>query len=57
MNVRSLDPNQAISRSLSFDEFLSAFAWSYECFISILFAIFSSVALGLAALGLFSLVA
>ena len=57
VNVRTLDPNQAISRSFSFDDFLSSFAWSYERFISILFAIFSSLALGLAVMGLFSVMA
>jgi predicted permease len=56
-NVRTLDPNQAIARSRSFEEFLSTFVWSYERFISILFAIFSTIALALAAIGLFSVVA
>ena len=57
LTVRALDPDQAISSSFSFDDFLSSFAWSYERFISVLFAIFSSVALGLAVMGLFSVIA
>jgi putative ABC transport system permease protein len=57
MNIHAVNPDQAISRSWSFEEFLSLFAWSYERFISILFAVFSTVALGLAVIGLFSVVA
>jgi len=56
-SIRSLDQNQAVSGVYAFDDFLSMFAWSYDRFISVLFAVFSSVALGLAAIGLFSVVA
>jgi predicted permease len=55
--VRSLDPNQAIDRVFAYDDFLSQFAWAFDRFISILFTIFSAVALALAAIGLFSVVA
>jgi len=56
-SIRSLNQNQAVSRITPFDDFLSMFVWSYDRFISVLFAVFSSVALGLAAIGLFSVVA
>ncbi len=56
-SMRALDQNQAITREYSFEEFLSTFVWSHDRFISILFAVFSAVALGLAAIGLFSVVA
>jgi ABC-type antimicrobial peptide transport system permease subunit len=39
------------------DEYLSMFVWSHERFIAVLFGVFSFVALGLAAVGLASVVA
>jgi predicted permease len=56
-SMRALDQNQAVSQEYAFEDFLSMFVWSHDRFISILFAIFSAVALGLAAIGLFSVVA
>jgi predicted permease len=56
-NIRGLNQNQAVGFVYSMDEFLSMFVWSYERFIAVLFAVFSFVALGLAALGLASVVA
>ncbi len=56
-SIRSLNENQAVNRVYVFDEFLSMFAWSYDRFIFVLFTVFSSIALGLAAIGLFSVVA
>ena len=56
-NIRALNQNQAVGFVYSMDEFLSMFVWSYERFIAVLFAVFSFVALGLAALGLASVVA
>ncbi len=56
-NIRSLNQNQAVSFVYSMDEYLSTFVWSHERFIAVLFAVFSFVALGLAALGLASVVA
>jgi predicted permease len=55
--VRSLNPNQAIQLVYTYDEYLSLFAWAFDRFISTLFTIFSIVALALAAIGLFSVVA
>ena len=55
--VRSLNSNQALERVFTYDEYLSMFAWSFDRFISVLFTIFSTVALALAAIGLFSVVA
>jgi predicted permease len=57
VSMRALDQNQAVSQQYAFEDFLSMFVWSHDRFISILFAIFSAVALGLAAIGLFSVVA
>lgn len=56
-NVRSLNQNQAVSFAYSMDEFLSDFVWAHERFIAVLFGVFSFVALGLAAIGLASVVA
>jgi predicted permease len=56
-SVRTLNPNQALQRPQLLDDFLAEFAWSHERFISILFLIFSAVAVGLAATGLFSTIA
>ena len=55
--MRALDQNQAVTQEFAFEDFLSMFVWSHDRFISILFAVFSAVALGLAAIGLFSVVA
>ena len=56
-NIRALNQNQAVSFVYSMDEYLSLFVWSHERFIAVLFAVFSFVALGLAAIGLASVVA
>ena len=56
-SMRVLDQNQAVTQEFAFEDFLSMFVWSHDRFISILFAVFSAVALGLAAIGLFSVVA
>jgi predicted permease len=56
-SMRALDQNQAVSQEYAYEDFLSMFVWSHDRFISILFTIFSVVALGLAAIGLFSVVA
>jgi ABC-type antimicrobial peptide transport system permease subunit len=55
-NIRALNQNQAVGFVYSMDEFLSMFVWSHERFIAVLFAVFSFVALGLAAIGLASVV-
>jgi predicted permease len=55
--IRALDQNQAITQQYAFEDFLSMFVWSHDRFISILFSVFSAVALGLAAIGLFSVIA
>jgi predicted permease len=55
--MNALDQNQAVTQEYAFEDFLSMFIWSHDRFISILFAVFSAVALGLAAIGLFSVVA
>jgi predicted permease len=56
-SIRSLNQNIAVSQSYVLDDYLSTFVWSYDRFISILFSLFSAFALGLAAIGLFSVVA
>jgi predicted permease len=56
-NIRTLNQNQAVSFVYSMDEYLSMFTWAHERFIAVLFAVFSFVALGLAAIGLASVVA
>ncbi len=56
-NIRALNQNQAVSFVFSMDEYLSMFVWSHERFIAVLFGVFSFVALGLAAIGLASVVA
>src|SRR6185437_7887584 len=56
-NIRTLNQNQAVSFVYSLDEYLSMFVWSHERFIAALFSVFSFVALGLAAIGLASVVA
>ena len=57
MNIRAFNQNQAIYRAISYDEFMSMFVWSHERFIATLFGVFSFVALGLAAIGISSVVA
>lgn len=57
VNLRAYNQNQAIYRAVSFDEFFSMFVWSHERFIAALFGVFSFVALGLAAIGISSVVA
>jgi predicted permease len=57
VNIRALSQNQAVYRAQSYDEFLSMFVWSHERFIAALFGVFSFVALGLAAIGISSVVA
>jgi predicted permease len=56
-NIRALNQNQAVGMTYSLDEYLSMFVWSHERFIAVLFGVFSFVALGLAAIGLASVVA
>ena len=56
-SMRALDQNQAVSQQFAYEDFLSMFVWGRDRFISIFFSIFSAVALGLAAIGLFSVVA
>ncbi|WP_446744796.1 ADOP family duplicated permease [Silvibacterium acidisoli] len=55
--MRQVDQSQTANQTYAYEDFLSTFAWSHDRFISILFGIFSVVALGLAAIGLFSTVA
>jgi predicted permease len=57
VNLRAYNQNQAIYRTISYDEFFSMFVWSHERFIAALFGVFSAVALGLAAIGISSVVA
>jgi len=57
VNIRSFNQNQAVYRAQSYDEFLSMFVWAHERFIATLFGVFSFVALGLAAIGISSVVA
>jgi predicted permease len=57
LNLRALNQNQAIYRATSFDNYFSIFVWSHERFIAALFGVFSFVALGLAVLGISSVVA
>jgi predicted permease len=55
--LMALNPDQAIQRPLPMDEFLSMFSWSHERFTSVIFMLFAIVALALAMIGLFSVVA
>ena len=57
VSMRGLDANQAVTQQYAYEDYLSMFAWSHDRFISVLFSVFSAVALGLAAIGLFSVVA
>jgi len=54
VNIRAFNQNQAVSRAQSYDEFFSMFVWSHERFIA---GVLSFVALGLAAIGISSVVA
>ncbi len=56
-SLRKFDNTQMILQQYVYEDFLSTFVWSHERFISILFAVFAIVALSLAAIGLFSVVA
>lgn len=55
-NIRALNQNQAVSFVYSMDDYISTFVWSQERFLAVLFGIFSLVALGLALIGLASVV-
>ena len=55
-SLLSLNPNQAIFRAMPFDDFLSMFVWSHERFTSVIFLLFSAIALGLSMVGLFSVI-
>ena len=55
--LMSLNQNQAVSRVMTLDDFLSMFMWSHERFTSVIFALFAAVALALPMIGLFSVVA
>jgi predicted permease len=56
-SLSKFDDTQSILQQYVYEDFLSTFVWSHERFISILFAVFAIVALSLAAIGLFSVVA
>ena len=56
-NLLALNPNQTVNRVIPLNDYLSQFVWSHERFASILFSVFSTVALGLATIGLFSVIA
>ncbi len=55
--VLTLNRSQTLEQAMPYARFLSDFVWSHERFTSILFSLFSAVALGLAATGLFSVIA
>ncbi len=55
-SLLSLNPNQAITRAMPLDDFLSMFAWSHERFTSVIFLLFSAIALGLSMVGQFSVI-
>ena len=57
MSLLSFNQNQTLFRAQSYDEYFSMFVWSHERFIAALFGVFSFVALGLAAIGISSVVA
>ena len=57
VNLRAFNQNQAYYLAESYEEYLSVFIWSHEKFIAVLFGVFSFVALGLAAIGISSVVA
>jgi predicted permease len=55
-SLLSVNPNQGVSHLMPFDAFLSMFAWSHERFTSVIFLLFSVIALGLSMVGLFSVI-
>jgi len=55
--LMALNQDQAIQRPLPMDDFMSMFSWSHERFTSVIFMLFAVVALALAMIGLFSVVA
>jgi predicted permease len=55
-SLLSLNPNQAITRAMPLDDFLSMFAWSHERFTSVIFLLFSAIALVLSMVGQFSVI-
>ncbi len=55
--LMALNQDQAIQFPRSMDDNLSMFAWSHERFTSVIFVLFATVALALAMIGLFSVVA
>jgi ABC-type antimicrobial peptide transport system permease subunit len=57
LNIRAMNQNQAVYRAANLDNYFSMFVWSHERFIAALFGVFSFVALGLAILGISSVVA
>ena len=55
--LMALNQDQAIQFPRTMDDNLSMFAWSHERFTSVIFVLFATVALTLAMIGLFSVVA
>jgi hypothetical protein len=55
--LMALNQDQAIQFPRTMDDSLSMFAWSHERFTSVIFVLFATVALTLAMIGLFSVVA
>jgi predicted permease len=55
--LMGLNQDQAVSRVMPMDDYLSMFSWSHERFTSVIFMLFAIVALALAMIGLFSVVA
>ncbi|HTA86517.1 MAG TPA: ABC transporter permease [Silvibacterium sp.] len=55
--LMALNQDQAIQRPMPMDDFMSMFSWSHERFTSVIFVLFAVVALALAMIGLFSVVA
>jgi ABC-type antimicrobial peptide transport system permease subunit len=55
--LMALNQDQAVNRVMPMDDFLSMFSWSHERFTSAIFMLFATVALMLAMIGLFSVVA
>ena len=56
-SVLTLNGRQTLEQPMPYSEFLSKFVLSHDRFTSVLFSLFSIVALGLAAVGLFSVIA
>ncbi len=55
-SLLSVNPNQGVRHIMPFDDFLSMFVWSHERFTSVIFLLFSAIALGLSMVGLFSVI-